>query len=225
MADEDDQDDGGAARAFTELRAEVAATLRAVEGLPAVVENLAPPDYAPSFGAIAKALGAVETRLTGIEAHPALELTPEQHGRAIQRAGADVLGAAAKALRDEADAVKRERHALERIVGAARSREAQKRALLWAVGLGAAAGFVLFPLLGAFAPGGSFLAAWAGGHADRWRAGFELMQAENPAAAQALSQALRLVNANAEALQACSDAARKAGREQKCAVVVVTPGQ
>jgi hypothetical protein len=43
MADEDDQDDGGAARAFAELRAEVAATRRTV------VETLAPPDYAPSL--------------------------------------------------------------------------------------------------------------------------------------------------------------------------------
>ncbi len=220
MADEDDSDDGGAARAFAALRAEVAATRRAVEGFPAVVETLAPPDYAPSFGAIVKALGVVGERLAEIEAHPALALTPEQHGRAIQRAGADVLGAAAKALRDEADAAKRERQALERIVGAARSQEAQKRALLWAAGVGAAAGLVLFPVLGAFVPGGSYLAAFAGGHADRWQAGVELMQAANPAGAQALSNASRLVNANAEALQACAEAAKKAGRDQKCAINV-----
>lgn len=150
-------------------------------------------------------------------------MTPEQHGRAIQRAGAEVLGAAAKALRDEAEAVKRERQALERIVGAARSREAQKRALFWAVGIGAAAGFVLFPLLGAFAPGGSRLAAWASGHSDRWQAGFELMQAANPTGAQALANASRLAAANAEALQACADAARKAGKEQKCAISAPVP--
>ena len=51
------------------------------------------------------------------------------------------------------------------------------------------------------------------------------MQAAIPAGAQALGQASRLVNANAEALQACADSARKAGREQKCVVVVATPGQ
>jgi hypothetical protein len=130
-------------------------------------------------------------------------------------------------LREEADAVNRERLALAEIVGAARDQRAQKRVLLRALGIGAAAGFLLFPLLGAFAPGGSYLAAWATGTADRWQAGAELMQAANPAGAQALSQASRLVNANAEALQACAEAAQKAGKEQKCAVVVpaTVPGQ
>lgn len=219
MAD-DDQDDSGAAEAFAALRAEVTVMRKAVEALPAAIENLEPPDYAPSFGAMVKALGAVEERLTEIEAHPALDLTPEQHGRAIQRAGADILGAAAKALRDEAEAVKRERQALERIVGAARSRGAQRRALLWALGAGVGAGLALFPLLGVFAPGGSYLAALASGHSDRWQAGAELMQAANPAGAQTLAAASRLTGANAEALQACADAARKAGKEQKCTINV-----
>jgi hypothetical protein len=224
MADEDDQDDGGAALAFAELRAEIAIMRKAIEVLPEAIENVAAPDYAPSFGALAKGLTGVEARLSAIEAHPALKLTPEQHGRAIQRAGAEILSAAAKALREEADAMMRERQALGGIVGAARDRQAQSQALLWAFGAGAAAGLVLFPLLGAFAPGGSYLAALATGTADRWQAGAGLMQAANPAGAQALAAASRLVNANAEALQACAEAARKAGREQKCAVVVAPPG-
>lgn len=155
--------------AFAELRAEVAATRRAVEGLQAVVETLVAPDYAPSFGAIVKALGAVEARLLEIEAHPALQLMPEQHGRAISRAGADVLGAAAKVLRDEAEAAKRERQALERIVGA-EPRGAEAGA---ALGARSRRGRRLraVSLLGAFAPGGSRLAAWASGHFDRWQAG------------------------------------------------------
>jgi hypothetical protein len=225
MADEDDQDDGGAAQAFAELRADIALMRKAVEALPAAIEEVAAPDYAPSFGALTKGLTGVEARLAGIEDHPALKLTPEQHGRAIQRAGAEVLSAAAKALREAADAVARERQALGGIVGATRDRQGQKRALLWALGIGAAAGFLLFPLLGAFAPGGSYLATWATGNVDRWQAGAGLMQAANPAGAQALANASRLVNANAEALQVCAEAARKAGKEQKCAVTVASPGQ
>jgi hypothetical protein len=224
MADEDDQDDGGAAHAFAELRAEIALMRKVIEALPAAIEEVAAPDYAPSFGALAKGLTGVEARLAEIEGHPAMRTTPEQHGRAIERAGAEITREAARALREAADAAKRERQALGGIVGAARDRQGQKRALLWALGIGAAAGFLLFPLLGAFAPGGSYLSAWATGTADRWRAGFELMQAANPAGAQALSQASRLAAANSEALQACAEAARKAGKEQKCVVTVAAPG-
>ena len=80
-------------------------------------------------------------------------------------------------------------------------------------------------MLWAFAPGGSFLAAWATGNADRWQAGVSLIQAGSPERAAALSAATRLVNANTEALQACSDATKKAGKEQKCSVVVQAPRQ
>ena len=58
------------------------------------------------------------------------------------------------------------------------------------------------------------LAALATGQIDRWQAGVDLMRAENPAGSAALATASRLMNANAEALQACSEAAKKAGKEQ-----------
>ncbi len=225
MADEDDQDDGGAAQAFAELRAEIAIMRKAIEALPAAIEDVAAPDYAPSFGALAKGLTGVEARLAGIEAHPAIRMAPEQQARAIERAGAEITREAARALREEAEAAKRERQALGGIVGVARSQEAQKRALLWALGAGAAAGLVLFPLLGAFAPGGSYLAALATGTADRWQAGAGLMRAADASGALSVANASRLVNANIEALQACAEAARKAGREQKCVVVVPAPAQ
>ena len=67
---DDEADTGGAERAFAALRAEVAALRQAVEGQTA-------PDYALTLGAIVKELQAVGTRLTAIEGHPALAITPE----------------------------------------------------------------------------------------------------------------------------------------------------
>ena len=216
----DDQDDGGATEAFAALRAEVTVMRKAVEILPGAIKSLVPPDYAPTLGVMANGLDAVEARLAQIEGHPALTFTPEQFVRPIRQVGADVMGDAARTLRNEADAVVRAKQALEKIVGEARSQEAQRRALLWAIGAGIGAGLILFPLLGAFAPGGSYLTALAGGHFDRWQAGVGLMQTANPAWAKALANASRLVNANVKALQACAEAAKKAGREQKCTVSV-----
>ena len=198
---------------------------RAMESLPAIIKRMETPDYAPSFGAVIKSLTATEARLAAIEGHPALKLTPDQHASAMKRAGADIMGDAARALRNEAEEVARERRNLADIVGEALGQEAQKRALLWTLELGVVAGLVLFPLLGAFAPGGSYLATLATGNADRWQAGVDLMQRGDPAGAATLATASRLMNANAEALQACSEAAKKAGKEQKCTISVPAPTQ
>ena len=91
MNDEQDQSDdeaNSAAAAFEELRAEISVLRRAVEAMPGNSRENRPPDYAPTLGAIVKAVQGLEKRLAAIEGHPAIKLTPEQHGRAIERAGA-----------------------------------------------------------------------------------------------------------------------------------------
>ena len=222
MADEDHgtDDDGGAAQAFAELQAEVSVMRRAMEGLPAILKRMETPDYAPSFGAVIKSLNETGARLAAIEGHPALKLTPDQHAGAMKRAGAEVMSDAARSLRNEADAVGREQQKLAQIVGESLGQEAQKRALYWALGVGVAIGFVLFPLLGAFAPGGSFLAAFATGNFDRWYAGGGLMQAGSPEGWREFVRSDSLVRANADALKACRELAAKAGKEQKCSISV-----
>ncbi len=165
----------------------------------------------------------VEARLAGIEGHPALKLTPEQHGRAMERAGVNAMEAAARALRNEADEVGRERRNLADIVDEALTKEAQKRALFWTLGLGVILGLILFPLIGATMPGGSYLAALAAGNTDRWQAGVYLMQLGDPEGSRSLANTTRLMNANIEALRTCSEAAKKAGKEQKCTINVAAP--
>ena len=223
--DNDHEDESAAARAFADLRAEVTVMRKAVETLPTLIEEFSAPDYAPSFGSIAKALTSVEARLAGIEGHPALTMTPEAHGRAMARIVAASTDEATRALRDETGAVQRERQSLAMIVGDARTQEQQRKMQRWFGAGGLAIGLVLFPLLAAVAPGGSFLAALATGRFDRWQAGAGLMAAADPAGSRGLAIASRLMNANSEALQACSDAAKKAGKEQKCTITVSVPVQ
>ena len=221
---EDSDDEDGAARAFAELRDEVTGLRRSIEDLPAVMKGAAPPDYAPSFGAIVKALNETGARLAAIEGHPALKLTPAQHGQALRQAGAGVVNEVAGRLDNGIDDLRRERLRLAEIVVNGLDRQAQKRAMLWALGGGVAVGLVLFPMLAAFAPGGSYLAALATGNADRWQAGVSLIQVGSPERAAGLASATRLVNANSEALNTCAEAAKKAGKDQKCSVVVQATG-
>jgi len=83
---------------------------------------------------------------------------------------------------------------------------------------------VLFPLLAAFLPGGSYLTAWAAGYGNnRWGAGVYLMEEGDPVGKSQLAAAWRLFEANKDALKLCAEAAAKAGKEQKCAVTVPVP--
>lgn len=219
----DQEDEDGAARAFEALRAEVSVMRRAVEALPGAIEEVRAPDYGPTLGAIAQTLSGLEEGLAAIEKHPAVKLTPESYARAIERAGAGIMREASRALRDETDAVERERRQLAAIVGQAATRERQNRQRIrFGIG-GIAIGLVLFPCLSAFVPGGSYLAALAMGTTDRWQAGGQLMQAADLAGSRALATASRVVNANTEVLQGCAEAARKAGREQRCTITVAVP--
>lgn len=221
MAPADDQaeDDDAAERAFVALWAEVAAARRVVEGLPAVIEGLAAPDYAPSFGALAKNLAAVENRLAGIEAHPAIKLTPEQYARAIIVANAKSMETAFLALHDRAVALDEKKAREAALIPKMKWSLRQ----LWFAAGGVAGGFVLFPLLAAFGPGGSHLAALAAGYKDRWEAGGVLMRAASPAGWNDLAVSWTLTQANVDELKACRDLVARAGKEQPCIITVTAP--
>ena len=210
-----DADEGdSAAVAFQNLQSEVAALRGAIDGIPAAVHDNRPPDYAPTLGAIVKAIQGVEKRLAVIEGHPAIRLTPEQHGRAIERAGAATLREAMETFRNEAAAIGHERRQLGQIIGAALDQEAQRRRQRWFAGAGAVVGLILFPLIAALVPGGSYLAAPAAGQADRWLAGSALMREGSPEAWRELVVGATLARANTDAMRACRQAAAKAGKSE-----------
>lgn len=222
--DDVDADEGdSAAAAFENLRAEVAALRGSIDAFPAAVQDTRPPDYAPTLGAIVKAIQGVEKRLAVMEGHPAIRLTPEQHGRAIERAGAATLREAMETFRNEAASIGLERRQLGQIIGAALDQEDQRRRQLWFGGIGTIVGLIFFPLIAAFAPGGTHLAALAIGETDRWQAGGVLMHAGSPEGWREFVTGAMLARANGDAIRACREAAAKAGKEQKCVIAVPAP--
>lgn len=220
-----DEDEDAAARAFDDLRAEINVQRRAIEALFDQLESARPPDYAPTLGVISERIGEVEERLASYEKHPALKLTPEQHGRAVASAGADLLRNAVQIFDREARETERERHQLARMIGTVRDRHQQRRALAWTTAASLAAGLVLFPVIASVAPGGSYLAAFATGNADRWNAGSALMYAADPEGARNLVYTSTIMRENAEAIRACRDAARQAGTAQTCEISVPAPAR
>ncbi len=168
-------------------------------------------------------IGKVRERLAGIENHPMLQLTPAKQARAIGDDVAAIISTAAWELRAETGAVTRERQALAEIVQGL-TRKARGWARFRAFVAGVAVGLAVFPLLGAFAPGGSYLAALAMGQTDRWQAGGDLLQAANAAEARSLAWASQIAAANSEALKFCAEEARRAGKEEICAIYVPASG-
>lgn len=212
-----------AVRAFVALQAEVSALGRAVADLPEAIEGVRAPDYGPTLGTLVQGLGNLGDRLEAVAKHPILAMTPQQHARALGDGAAGVLGTAAAAVRTQTEALAQERTALASLIGRASTAKRQRRVRLGFGAAGLGLGFVLFPLLGAFLPGGSHLAALATGTSDRWLAGSTLLRVANPASAAALIAASRLSTANAEALRVCTEAARRTGAEQRCIISVPAP--
>lgn len=208
--------EAGAVEAFAALQEEVAALGQKIEGMAARPKIPEAVDYGPSFGEVLGKLAELETKLTGLADYPSLRLTPDQHARAIERVKEGAFQDVIRQLRDEASAIRREREALEKIGTHARNR---KRQSLWLAGA-VLVGLLAYPLIAATIPGGSYLAALATGTFDRWQAGAGLTQVADPEGARSIARATRIISANAEALRGCAEAARKAGREQKCTVMV-----
>jgi hypothetical protein len=221
---EDEAEHHGAAdpaQAFEDLRAEVSELRRALEALPGAWEDSRPPDYTPSLGTIVQGLAAVDSRLAGIEKHPALRLTPEQHQQAVAQAGNVLMREAVQKLDRAAQDAERERHQLAGLIGTVRTQDEQLNWLLWAASGALVVGLLVSPFVAGVLPfGGDSAVAAVIMNADRWNAGIALMQAASPDGWRGVAAASDLVRVNQEVLTTCREAAAKAKKEQRCTITV-----
>jgi Family of unknown function (DUF6118) len=215
---------GDPATAFHALRAEVAELREAIEALRGELVDARGPDLTPTLAQFAKAQQIVAQHLGAIQQHPAVKLTPAEHGEAIRRAGDAVLGDAARGMTAEATRVRDYANDLGRVIGTARSKQQQLKVLLWTAGAAISAGLVLSPFIVRLLPFGidENIAAFTL-RADRWEAGSRLMQSANPAAWHELQSVADIVRVNHAAIAACREAAVKTGKSQHCAITVGTP--
>lgn len=219
MADEsDDWEPGDPAKAFDDLRAEVALQRRAVEALGDSLDAHPAPDLSIDIARILKGQAQL---LEALEKHPALQLTPVQYGQAITDAGSGVVRQAAQQLQRATQEVEQERSQLGRLIGAVRLRGQQRRVLAWAGSLALVTGLLLSPLLVRSLPVSlsSHVAAFVVGE-DRWDAGSMLMQVAHPEQWPTVVEAFLLARLNDTTLAGCREAAIKSKRDQRCTVTV-----
>ena len=186
---DDEADTGGAERAFEALRAEVAALRQALEGQ-------TPPDYALTLGAIVKELQGVGGRLTKIEGHPALAMTPEGYSAQLTAAAERAHQAGGKAAWGAQTQIDDAARRLERLAGKIHTREEQHRWIGAALAVGVMLGIALWYVLPSLLPWGAgdwLASSLIGG--GRWQAGETLMERASP---EGFDRMVRLYNACGE---------------------------
>ena len=219
--DEDGED--GAERAFEGLRAEVAAQRRALERLDGLIRHgqreaaASAPDYSPTLGTIVRELRGVGGWLEGIEAHPALRLTPEQHALQVAAGVREAREEASRGMKSAGARLEEAVRELRGIVGAANDQLAQRRREYIAVAIGAGLGFVLWWPLTQVLPwgGGNRLAATLIDGGGRWEAGRVLMREEDPRSWERMARLYR----------ACPQDSATELCEAALAVRTIPPGQ
>ena len=224
MSHTDDEDEGDAAQAFEDLRAEVPVLRRAVEALPDAWTAQRPADLSPEVGRILQGLAAVVMQLEAMRKLPALAMTPEQYVAAIGRASGNVVREAAQHLDRAAQDYDRARQHLGDLIGMALTRAQQRRVVAWTAGFALALGLVLSPILIRSLPLGAarHVAAFLVG-TDRWEGGALMMQLAAPERWPSVVDSMRLIQANDSVLAICREQAARAKREQRCTVAVPAP--
>jgi hypothetical protein len=222
----DDEDEypgeaADAAQAFEALQREVALQRRAVEALGNVLEARAAPDLTVDIAKVLKGQTQLGAQLERLQSHPALMLTPQEHGRSMAQAGGEVVREAVQALEQASQALRQDHRQLANFVDTARMVRQDKRVLAWSAGAVLVIGMLLSPLLMWLMPVGlsSHVAAFMLGQ-DRWGAGWALLEAASAGSTAQIADAARLVKANEGALAACREVAIKSKREQRCMVLI-----
>jgi hypothetical protein len=218
----DQSGDEGAAEAFEALRGEVAQLRAEMEAWSATSKG---PDYAPTLGAIAQSLAA-------IEAHPALQIAPESFASQLRQAREAAQQQGQRELVNAGQRVSLAAAELERVVAGVRTGREQKRWLAIMVGMGAVAGVIAWvccsgPVARALPASWAVPERMAAAtlHLDRWAAGSQLKRTVDPASWNGLVTASALWRDNVGALAVCREAAARAGRSQRCTVIVQPPSQ
>ena len=220
-----DEAEDAAAEAFEALRAEVTQLRAGIEGLSAAIHGQASSDYAPTLGAMAKSL-------TAIEAHPALQIAPESFAYRLREA---TELSTQQGRRELGTAVQRVATAgadLEQLAAGWRTGREQVRQVAIMTAVGAVVGMILWicfsgPIARALPASWGVPERMAAAtlRLERWEAGARLMQSASPSGWARLAQASEIEQANRTVLEVCRTAAVRTGKPQRCSISLTVPPQ
>ena len=180
-----------------------------------------PPDYGPDLGRIVQQLALVAERLEAVKQSPILRNGPEHYARALERSGEGLVRTAAQQLEGKGRDLERAAQNLAAYTKSAYDRRSQDLRMWIAAGIGLLAGALLALLLPRILPfaADTHVAAIVMGQ-DRWNAGVTMMRVADPEGWRGVVDSSQLVRDNAEAIDQCVEAARTAGDDQRCTIIL-----
>ncbi len=231
MNDDESESEDPAAAAFARLEGEVALVRRAVQQLAAEKSEIQIPDYTDTLGELSKHLGAAERTLRAVVAKPAMELTPEEIARQIDRATRQARDATESEMQRAQVRFDNAAYELRGTISTLRAAHEQRLHLIWAASGGILAGCLLWSILpGAFARAlperwqlPERMAAHIVGAPTIWEGGVRLMQVGSPEAYRAISAAAVMRRDNREKIAACEKAALETKKQVRCTIKVGHP--
>ena len=214
MVDEPEAGGDEAAAAFEALRAEVAELRRLVEASSAAA------DYAPTLGTMTKLMAR-------IEAHPALQMTPQSYASQVRETVQSVQRSTEQGLRVATVRIEAAATQLQGMVGQARASELQRMRLVQVGGVALVVGAALWLILsGPVArslPHGWYVPermAAATLRQSRWDAGAQMMESADPQIWAKVVAAFKLEKADGKVLEACEMKATQTRRAQRCPITM-----
>ena len=216
--------DADALAAFERMGGQLAMLAAAVEGFASRQARIEQRDYSQDLAQIAerqdKMIGAINT----LADRPGVKLTPDGFAEGIGRAAAKLRAPDEAALASAQAAMGDARAALIGIVAAARTKQAQRDAVIWAatIAMGVTALLLALvpPLINALWPAAAEERAAAILHKSRWEAGMELMANGDPVRWGQLVDADTFQHETAQAVAACRSRAASAARPVRCAIEI-----
>jgi hypothetical protein len=225
-----------AAEAFASLRqtveiqgqhlgAEITVVRRGVEAAFEQFEKFQQPaDYAEDLATMAEGIAHVVERVQAIEKSPILKNGPEYYARILERSAESAMRIPVTQFENQTRDLQRMTRQLEDQFEGARERRQQNRYMAYVGGAAFVAGILavlLFPRLfpNSLAPRVASLVMAV----SPWQAGMDMLTWASPESVGRVASADQLVRANKDEIAACTDAAKKAGKDQKCTITVAAP--
>lgn len=216
--------DTDALAAFERMSGQLAALAAAVDGFAARQTRIEQRDYSQDLAQLTERQEKMIDAVNILADRPGVKLTPDGFAEGLGRAAAKLRAPDQAALASAQAAMGDARAAMVGVVASARTRQAQRDALIWAVTISmgvTALLLALAPLLiNALWPAAAEDRAAAILHKSRWEAGMELMASGDPARWRQLVDADSFQHDTASTVAACRSRAESAARSVPCLIEI-----
>ncbi len=220
--------DSDALAAFERMSGQLATLAAAVDGFAARQTRIEQRDYSQDLAQLTERQEKMTAAINTLADRPGVKLTPDGFAEGIGRAAVKLRALDQAALASAQAAMGDARAAMAGVVAGARTKQAQRDALIWAttIAMGVTALLLaLAPLLiNALLPAAAEDRAAAILHKSRWEAGMELMASGDPARWRQLVDADTFQHVTAQAVAACRNRADSAARPVRCSIEIVPAG-